>query len=253
MPVRESPGAEFRLYRQFAFGDLADLMMLDTRIEGRDVQAARKDVAQIEQVSRQLLGSTQEEWLFESLRDSTAAGKPWQILGQQVMMSPQVPRGAAGVNTDCWDGYRAARERLFDAASAASVKHLVVLTGDVHGSWAYDLTRDPFARKHYDPTTGVGAIGSEIVTPSITSPTFPPEDQLPALKASRPHLKYVSGQYRGYVVLDITRDRLQADWWYVPTILERNDLEQFGKGMLSEAGRPHLAEASAPAPPIEFD
>ena len=38
MPVRETPGAPFRMYRQFAFGDLADLLMLDTRIEGRDQQ-----------------------------------------------------------------------------------------------------------------------------------------------------------------------------------------------------------------------
>ena len=65
--------------------------------------------------------------------------------------------------------------------------------------------------------------------------------------SARPHLKYVSGDYRGYVVLDITPDRLQADWWYVPTIRERSASEQFGKGMVSEAGRPHLVDTSGPA------
>ena len=253
MPIREAPGAHYRLYRHFALGDLADLMMLDTRVEGRDAQVARADVAALERASRHILGSVQEEWLFENLRDSTAAGKPWQILGQQVMMSPQVARGAASTSNDSWDGYRAARDRVFDAAAAANVKHLVVLTGDVHSSWGYDLVRDPFDRKTYDPSTGAGAIGTEIVTPSITSPAWPPEDQLATIKAARPHLKYVTGQHRGYVVLDITRERLQADWWYVPTILERSESEQFGKGMVSAAGQPHLVDASAPATPIEFE
>lgn len=260
MPVREAPGnvgtagaTDYRLYRQFAFGDLADLLMLDTRIAGRDRQVAPKDVAAVERASRQLLGAAQEQWLFDNLRDSTAGGKPWQILGQQVMMSPQAPRGTAAVNDDSWDGYRAARDRVFEAAAAARVKHLVVLTGDVHSSWGYDLVRNPFDGKAYDPATGAGAIGTEIVTPSITSPAWPPQSQLAAIQAARPHLKYVSGERRGYVVLDVTRERLQADWWYVPTILERTASEQFGKALVSEAGQPHLVEASAPAPPIEFE
>jgi alkaline phosphatase D len=259
MPVREpsSPAGSatagaYRLYRQFAFGDLADLMMLDTRIEGRDRQADRRDVAALERGSRQLLGTGQEEWLFESLRDSTAAGKPWQILGQQVMMAPQVPRGAPGVNDDSWDGYRVARDRLFDAAAAAGVRHLVVLTGDVHSAWGYDLARDPFETAKYDPATGRGALGSEIITPSVTSPAWPPPEQLRTIKAARPHLKYVAGEHRGYVVLDLTRERLQADWWYVPTILERSDAEHFGQGLVADAGRPGLSAASTPATPIEF-
>jgi alkaline phosphatase D len=253
MPVRGAPGSDDRLYRQFAFGDLADLIMLDTRIVGRDAQVPRNDVAALERQSRQLLGSAQEDWLLETLRDSTAAGRPWQILGQQVMMSPQVPAGTAAANNDSWDGYRAARQRLFDAATASHVKHLVVLTGDVHSSWAYDLAPRPFDRKSYDAATGRGAIGTEIVTPSITSPAWPPVSQLAAIQAARPHLKYVSGEHRGYVVLDVTREQVQADWWYVPTVLERTESEQFGKGMVSELARPCLQTASTPCPPIEFD
>jgi alkaline phosphatase D len=253
MPVRESPGADYRLYRSFAFGDLADVLMLDTRVEGRDEQVTRTDVAAVERASRHILGARQEEWLFDGLRDSTAAGKPWQILGQQVMLSPQTAPGTPSVSPDSWDGYRAARNRVFDAASAAKVKNLVVLTGDVHSAWAYDLARDPFDAKKYNPATGAGAVGTEIITPSITSPAWPPAEQLAAIRAARPHLKYVTGEHRGYVVLDLTPERLQADWWYVPTILERSASEQFGTGMISEAGRPRLVAASSPAPPIEFD
>ena len=64
--------------------------------------------------------------------------------------------------------------------------------------------------------------------------------------AARPHLKYVAGEHRGYVVLDLTPERLQADWWYVPTILERSDSGTIRKGMVSEAGRPHLADVDRP-------
>jgi alkaline phosphatase D len=69
----------------------------------------------------------------------------------------------------------------------------------------------------------------------------------PASWTSRPHLKYVVGQQRGYTILDLTRDRLQADWWFVPSITERSDAETFGKGLMSEAAGPHLVEASGPS------
>ena len=249
MPVREASG-DYRLYRQFAFGDLADLMMLDTRLEGRELQAGRDDVATLERASRQILGAAQEDWLFEGLRDSRAAGKPWQLLGQQVMFAPQVQSGVPAGNTDSWDGYRAARNRVFDAAAHAGVRHLVVLTGDVHSSWAFDLARDPFDRAKFDPANGRGAVGSEIVTPAVTSPGGPAGDRIAALYAARPHLRFVAGeQQRGYVILDLTPQRLQADWWFVPTIAERSASERFAKGMASDAAKPHFEEMSLPAGP----
>jgi alkaline phosphatase D len=254
MPVREAPKApDYRLYRAFAFGDLADVMMLDTRIDGRDSPVARTDTAGLARASRQLLGTAQEEWLLENLSDSAAAGKPWQILGQQVMFSPQAAAGSATPNADSWDGYRAARARVFEAASATRSRHLLVLTGDVHSAWGYDIAPDPYAAKAYDPGSGRGAIGTEIVTPAITSPSSLTAQQVASILAARPHLKYLSGDYRGYVVLDLTPERLQADWWSVPNILERSPAEQFQKAMISEAGHPHLVEASGPASPIEFE
>ena len=166
------------------------------------------------------------------------------------MFAPQALAGAPASNADSWDGYRSARARVFNAAAGAGVRHLVVLTGDVHSSWAYDLAPNPFDPVHYDPATGRGAVGTEIVTPAVTSPGGPPADRIPALYAARPHLKYVAGeQQRGYVVLDLTPQRLQADWWFVPTIVERSASERFAKGMVSGAVMPRLEEASTPAAP----
>ena len=44
MPIREDvPALNPRIYRAFMFGDLASLLMLDTRLIGRDLQSARTD------------------------------------------------------------------------------------------------------------------------------------------------------------------------------------------------------------------
>jgi alkaline phosphatase D len=248
MPVREALNGESRMYRTFALGDLGDLLMLDTRLEGREIQVRRDRVADLERPSRQLLGSVQESWLFENLRDSRAAAKPWQILGQQVMFAPQVQVGAAAAAPDSWDGYRGARARVFAMAAAAEVKHLLVLTGDAHSAWGYDLAREPFDQAKYDPATGRGAVGTEIVTPAVTSPGGPTPDREAALVDARPHLKYVHGRERGYAVLDLTPKRLHVDWWFVPTIVEPTASERCAKSMGSEADAPCLVDQPGPSP-----
>lgn len=247
MPVRETPAGTPWMYRRFTVGTLADLMMLDTRMVGRDQQATTsKDVATIERASRHLLGAAQEQWLFDALKDSGRERRPWQILGQQVMFAPGSPVGRPVGNVDSWDGYRAARDRVFDAAAGAGGQHLVVFTGDVHSSWAYDLARDPHDPAKYDPQTGKGTIGTEIVTPAVTSPAGFAPDRMAAIRASRPHLKFLETEHRGYTVVDITRERLQADWWFVPTVTERTTTETRAKSLASEAARPRLVEVASP-------
>jgi alkaline phosphatase D len=244
MPAREVPGADGRMYRRFTFGGLADLFMLDTRVTGRDQQVSDRDVAATEAASRQLLGGAQEQWLFAGLHDSARARRPWQVLGQQVMFAPQSPPGQPAGNPDSWDGYRAARTRVFDAAASAGSGHLVVFTGDVHSSWAYDLAREPFDPARYDPQTGRGAIGTEIVTPAVTSPTGLNPERQPAVRAARPHLRFLEAGHRGYVVVDITRERLQADWWFVPTVTERVATETRAIRLVTEAAAPRLVAVS---------
>jgi alkaline phosphatase D len=65
-----------------------------------------------------------------------------------------------------------------------------------------------------------------------------------ALKSARPHLRFLDGTHRGYVVVDITHERLQADWWFVPTVTERVDAETHAIRLTTEAGRPHLVEGN---------
>lgn len=248
MPIRNAqPALDGKIYRSFRFGDLASLIMLDTRIIGRDEQAGRDNVEQIESATRQLLGPEQEGWLAEQFTTASRNGARWTLLGQQVVFAPQTPARGGSPNTDSWDGYRGARRRVFDMVERAKIDNFAVLTGDIHSSWAYDLPRDPFAG--YDKATGKGSLGVEFAGTSVTSPSNVGRDgeaQLAQIRNARPHLHYVDGRYRGYFVVDLTRERLQADYYAVATIQERSTKERFEKGFITESGRNHLVEASTP-------
>lgn len=84
------------IYRSFQIGDLANLIMLDTRLVGRDKQlsitdyfdpSGNFDAATYQQEwldpSRTMLGTTQKNWLLGEVSGNTAE---WQVLGQQVLM-----------------------------------------------------------------------------------------------------------------------------------------------------------------------
>ena len=90
----------------------------------------------------------------------------------------------------------------------------------------------------------------EFAGTSVTSPSNVGRDgekQLEALRAARPHLHYVDGRYRGYYIVDLTRERLQADYYAVSTIAERSTQERFERGFITESGRNHLTAASSAA------
>ncbi len=253
MPIREDRQALSPLiYRTLKLGDLADLVMLDTRLVGRDLQAAsREDVASIESPTRSLLGPAQDAWLRGELAESKRNGARWQLIGQQVMFAPQSRPGQPTSNADSWDGYRVARDRVFDMIEEQKLDSVAVLTGDVHSSWAFDLPRRPF--DNYDPGTGRGSLAVEFAGTSVTSystlGTGPDgENQLRGILKSRPHLHYVDGRYRGYFVVDLTRERLQADYFAMKTVLDRTPEERFAKGLAAPAGQMHLTEQASPAP-----
>jgi alkaline phosphatase D len=253
MPIREDRQALSPLiYRTLRFGDLADLVLLDTRLVGRDLQAAsRDDVASIESPARSLLGPAQDAWLRGELAESKRNGARWQLIGQQVMFAPQSRPGQPTSNADSWDGYRVARDRVFDMIEEHKLDSVAVLTGDVHSSWAFDLPRRPY--DNYDPGTGRGSLAIEFAGTSVTSHstlgTGPDgEQQLRGIMKSRPHLHYVDGRYRGYFIVDLTRERLQADYFAMKTVLDRTLEERFAKGLAAPAGQMHLTEQTSPAP-----
>jgi alkaline phosphatase D len=264
MPIRGLMNAAGRVYRTFQFGMLADLIMLDTRLVGRDQQVADAcDTASIADPERQLLGVEQESWFLGELVASQARGARWRLVGQQVMMGQLVnvlTPEACIFGTDQWDGYAAARARVLGALSENAIDNVVVLTGDIHSSWGNDITGDPFDPASYDGTTGAGSLAVEIVAPSVTSPGIEDPQQAAAfanaISMTHPHVKYVNLNRHGYALLDVTPERVQAEWYHVDTILERRGDEALAQTLQVLNGENHLvpaAEASLPpadAPPL---
>jgi len=240
VPLRESP----RMYRQFGFGGLADVMMLDGR-SYRDQQVLAADYPALTDPKRSMLGAEQEAWLYDRLRRSSRAGTSWRLLGQQVIFAPFVPQVGSALEVDNWEGYPAARTRFFDCVERDRISDVAVLTGDIHSSWALDLPRSPLSG--YDGTTGRGSLAVEIITPAVTSAPFfsraGARERAKSFPSASPHMRYMDGDRHGYVTLDITRERLLADWYHVRTITERTADESKAASFVCERGSARLQPA----------
>lgn len=276
LPVREQGSIEQgKIYRSFDYGNLFSLIMLDTRLVGRDEQLSHDMDADslrtaLADRGRSILGPEQEAWLESELKRSARSGRPWQILGQQVLMGknfiPQIPdeefapealeavmangygelreRGRQGfaLNMDAWDGYPACRERVFDDFRK-DANNVVVLAGDTHSSWAFDLQNKQGE-----------AVGVEFATPSITSPGFEsllpiaPERLEQATMDVSPELKYFKADGRGWMELDITPEEVSATWKYVSTVHEEDYEVIDGPTLTTRKGGHAIAPEKPPAP-----
>ncbi|HEU5075076.1 MAG TPA: alkaline phosphatase D family protein, partial [Polyangiaceae bacterium] len=237
VPVRETePG---RVHRSFSYGDLVDLVLLDTRHWGRDRQLPASDPA-LSDDGRSILGNDQEEWLEDTLLASEAR---WRVLCQQVMLT-SLSLGI--VNSDAWEGYPASRERLLDLFESRSLGNVVVLTGDIHMSWAFDVV--PRDAEAYDPRTGEGSIAVEFVAPSVTSPSLDrePAETLAEAALEVPHVRLAQLWKRGYLLVDVDHERLQGEWYLFERVDGPAD-EEFFAAMKVESGETFLREAAGPA------
>ena len=252
MPVRETEGLGIRLYRTARFGSLVDLLMLDTRAL-RDQQVGSLARADLSSPRRTLLGAEQEAWLYQQLRMSAASGTGWRLLGQQVMFSPLMPNSGPALNPDTWDGYRAERRRLLDLLATGSVPDVAILSGDFHSSWAFDVPADPW--QGYTPGTGQGSLAVEFLAPAISSPPLFADPtlraQLALLRPALPHLRYLEGDRCGYVLLDVTSERLQAEYHLVPSVRVPGATPSRVMALTCARGSARLVEDSVPVPKIE--
>jgi alkaline phosphatase D len=263
MPIRNEGRFDPNIYRRFRIGSLADLIMLDTRLHGRDLQAAFKtgqadlpvNDPTIADPNRTLLGVDQEQWLERQLYASKARRATWRILGQQVMMAQLSSTfGGTVINPDQWDGYAPARQRLFDHLRDHRIDNNVVLTGDIHSSWCSDLTDNPWDPTRYVPTSSNNVRAVEFVCPAVTSPGPIPDPAAAEITAAQlrfvsPHMKYIELYRRGYGVLDVNRERVQAEIYHLATIESRGSEERLAAAFVSRAGDNALVPASSVTAP----
>ncbi|MEH6557913.1 MAG: alkaline phosphatase D family protein [Oceanicoccus sp.] len=248
MPVRDSVSdRQQRIYRSFHAGDLFDLIMLDTRVIGRDEQIDKEHQEELGNAERSLLGTQQEHWLTGELSASKQYQTLWRVFGQQVVVAPVIGADGKALNTDAWDGYPAARQRFLSQLKDQGTTNNVVLTGDVHSSWANDVAENPFDPNSYNPETGEGALAVEFVTPAVSSPSpISPQEKAEQsardLVASHPHIKYVDLFWRGYMVLDINRSSVTNSWYHLDTVLSRPGREHLASQYRVTLNKPGLSK-----------
>jgi alkaline phosphatase D len=241
MPIREpDPNDTIRIWRQFTWGNLLNLMMIDTRLYDRDQQVAANS-PNLNDTTRQMIGAVQRAWLENQLSNST---QKWNIIGQQVMFAPLKVLNQI-VNADQWDGYPAERNRVINFIMDNNIPNPVILTGDIHTAWANDI---PY--QNYNGTTGAGSMGVEFVTTSVTSPGADFISNLSSfgnsvIKSQNPHMKFIDLTRRGYLILDLNHQRVQGDFYFVNRVDQVSSQETFAEGWYCNDGTRRLQKANS--------
>ncbi|WP_460069490.1 alkaline phosphatase D family protein [Streptomyces sp. YKOK-I1] len=238
MPIRTAQkpsGPDVQMYRSLDFGTLARLHVLDTR-QYRDDQATT-DAGAL-QDGRVIMGDTQRDWLVNSM---TGSGARWNLVASQVMMAETDFLAGVGKewSYDAWDGYQ--KERAALLAEFQGVRNPVVLSGDRHRTIVSDLKLD-FA----DADSAV--VGAEFVGTSISSSG---DEDLIAFAAEwapkladNPHWKMIDAR-RGYLLLDITADGIEARLRAISTVLTKNGTTATAATFRVEDGVPGVYQVGA--------
>ena len=248
MPIRDpAPGRPWEaINRSFRFGDLATLAMVETRLLARSEQTEvgrhtepaffAAELQRINDPAREMLGEGQRRWLEGELAASVKRGQPWQLLGNQVVMArvkgadvdeakvaPSYRDAvraaqasyAAGLpfQPDSWDGYPAARERLYASFRQAGSRP-IVLSGDSHAHWANRLA----------DASGT-PVAAEFGATAITSPSI--GDVMPdvavgeLLARANDEVLFCDQRAKGYVLLTLTPDKARAEYRAVSTVMAK--------------------------------
>ena len=267
MPIRDPVNGQpwAAINRSFSFGDLATLAMVETRLLARSEQTeiglstdpaffagARETRAD---ASREMLGEEQRRWLEGVLTRSVTARQPWQVLGNQVVMARVAgvavdPAKVAAVyrdnvraanasfaaglpfNLDSWDGYPAARERLYATFRRAGARPLV-LSGDSHAHWANRLA-------DASGTPVAAEFGATAITSISIGDVMPGVDVGRMLADANEEVLFCDQRSKGYVLLTLTHDRARAEFRAVSTIMEQSFTERTVATFEVRAGDPTI-------------
>ena len=137
-------------------------------------------------------------------------------------------------NPDAWDGYPAARERLF-AMLSADATNAISLAGDTHNAWAFNLTNAQGE-----------AVGVEWGTPGVSSPglenyvPLPPLQMQALLKGASPELVACDTSQRGWTQVTLTPVAATAEWQFVSLVAEPTYTTRTGPVLKMSAGHRRL-------------
>jgi alkaline phosphatase D len=178
-----------------------------------------------------MLGEEQERWLFDGLDRSRST---WNVIAQQTIMAEadRDPGPGKQLPNDNWNGYQAARQRLFDGVLERGVDNFVVITGDAHRSMVADLKQnfdDPSSR----------TVGAEFLGTSIASGGDGADEDATVRNwlAANPHMKFANAR-RGYVRCTLTPDEYRADYRVVEYVTTKGSPVKTQASFVVEDGRP---------------
>jgi alkaline phosphatase D len=132
---------------------------------------------------------------------------------------------------DKWDGYVAARQRLYARLQETRAPNPIVLSGDVHTHFGADLKMD-FTNPR-SATVGVEFTNTAITSTGDGSDVAPTWD---ATKGDNPHIKYHSAR-RGYIACTATPSSMRADFKILDKVTVPDLPIRTGGSLVVQAGR----------------
>jgi alkaline phosphatase D len=260
MPIRDpARGRPYEaIRRSFRFGNLATLVMLESRLLARDqaVQVPREAYAtgnfeavlrERDRPERDMIGAAQREWLRGELAASRGRGEPWQIIGNQVLMARIAgPDFARALGAERWAaavasvpqalrtrllarlaGYRAGLPLSLDSWDGYPAERERVYSAfGTAGSVPLVLTGDSHAFWANNLRDAGGRLAArEFGTTAVTSPSY--ADALPGLPtgetitASNAEVLHNDQKSKGFLHLTVTRERASCEFVAVSTIHRR--------------------------------
>lgn len=237
-PLRRSrmpDGPDLPLYRRFTFGDIAEFNLLDTR-QYRDDQTSSSEEAK--DPERTILGDKQEQWLLDGFDNSSAR---WNVMANQVIFAATDENDDSGKldfgTGDKWDGYRADRQTILNAMTKHSDLNPVVITGDAHQSFVYDLKSD-----FSDPNSKT--VGTEFVGTSISSGGDWGGTTTYGENEDTPWWKFYNNN-RGYVRCTLTSEEWRTDYRVVSTVTEPDASVSTLSSFVTQDGNPGVKQTTA--------
>lgn len=243
-----------KLYKRVAYGELVDIIMLDTRLAGRVEEDTSFPVSE----EQTILGEDQRQWFLNELANSSAK---WKVIGNGTAFAPLIAgpvnplTGCTSplptdppcyVNQDAWDGYQFDRNAVFDVLENNAITNSVFIFGDIHAVIACDLPRVPNDPTSYNPLTGEGSLGVELCCGGVAQVPVPVWTGL-MLNGENPHMKHAQETRLGYMLMDITPARVQAEWYY-SLVQTETPFEALDPVMLQTAdGSQRLTNALTPS------
>ena len=204
--------------------------------------AATNTMIRVQDPERTMLGATQEAWLDQELKTSADSGKSWQVLANQIVMArvrppnfaqtmtdeqkaaqdvgyiqQLIPFSQLGLpfNLDAWDGFPAARDRLYASAKEAGAR-LVTLTGDTHTAWANTLVDAD------DEQRGVEFGCTSVTSPGLGTYIKEVPDLGAQFEEANAEVDFHDPFDNGWLLVTLTADEARADYKKVTDVTQES-------------------------------